>query len=145
MLRIDCETILHIKIRWTEVVLGYSNENLPSSPARDDVPALFEGVGQAVHVQRGDQDGASPAGDEEEPAVAPFAHALRRTGEVQERKHGQRKLQRQHHLAQVQQVRHVQLVKIICQNDAFPKMDKTRIVNHICGNPGDFNCHTRKR
>ena len=40
----------------------------------------------------------------QEPAVPPLAHALARAGEVQQREHGEGKLQRQHHLAEGQQV-----------------------------------------
>ena len=55
---------------------------------------------------RSDQDRAGPAGNQQKPAVLPRAHALARTGEMQQRKHGERKLQRQHDLAQREQVGH---------------------------------------
>ena len=78
-----------------------------SSP--DDRPrqACFQRVGQAVDVHGGDQDSAAaPAGDQQEPASFPLAHPLAGAGELQQRKHGKRQLQRQHHLAEGQQVVH---------------------------------------
>ena len=49
---------------------------------------------------------AAPAGDQQKPAVLPCAHAFAGAGEVQQRKHGERKLQREHDLAQREQVVH---------------------------------------
>ncbi len=47
---------------------------------------------------------AQPAGNQQEPAVGPAAHALTRRREVEQREHGKRQLQAQDDLAQVDQI-----------------------------------------
>src|SRR5579863_1228859 len=74
-----------------------------SSSAGDDLPGGFQRVGQAVDVHDGDQDSTGPTGKQQKAAVLPIAHALAGTGELQQRKHGERKLQREYDLAEGQQ------------------------------------------
>ena len=69
------------------------------------LPRGFERLGQAVNVHGGDQDrAASNPAIKQKPADASIPHLLLRTGEVQQRKHRERQLQREHDLAERQQV-----------------------------------------
>src|SRR4030081_3621191 len=77
---------------------------VPASSAGDNLPRGFERVRQAVEVHRADQDSTAPTSNQQEPTVLPSPHSLARTCEVQQREHRKRKLQRQHHLAQSQQI-----------------------------------------
>lgn len=72
--------------------------------ADDDVPGVFEGVGQAVDVHGGDGDDAAPAEEEQEPAVAPGAHDFAGAGEMEEGEHGEGEYEAEDDLAQVYEV-----------------------------------------
>ena len=63
-------------------------------------------VGQAIEIQHRDEQAGTPAHNQQKPAVGEAAHPLSRTGEVQQRKQGQRQLERQDHLTEHQQVGH---------------------------------------
>src|ERR1700680_5091062 len=77
---------------------------VPASAAGDTLPRGFERVRQAVEVHRGDQDSTAPTSNQQEPTILPSPHTLAGTREVQQREHRKRKLQRQDHLAQSQQI-----------------------------------------
>ena len=70
----------------------------------DDRPGFVKSVGQAVEIERGNQNARGPTGRQQEPAVAEISHPFFAAGEMQQRNHGQRQLHRQHYLTQHQQL-----------------------------------------
>ncbi len=68
------------------------------------MPRRPHGIGEAIDVHEGDQNSTGPTCGEEKPTVLPIAHTLLRTGEVQEREHGEGKLQGENDLAEREQV-----------------------------------------
>src|ERR1700733_3292691 len=68
------------------------------------MPGSFHGVRKAVNVHASDQNSTGPAGGQKEVAVAPVTHPLMGTGEMKQGEHGERKLQREHDLAERKQI-----------------------------------------
>src|SRR5580704_8316655 len=77
----------------------------PSS-ASDDLPRRLQRVREPVDIHGGDQNSTGPTCDQQNPAIFPVPHSFSGAGELQQGKHGERKLQRQHHLTERQQVGH---------------------------------------
>src|SRR5580704_12625339 len=75
-----------------------------TSPAGNDLPCRFQRIGQTEYIHRRNQDRAGPSGGEQKPSILPPPHPLPRTGELQQRKHGKRQLQRQDYLTQRQKI-----------------------------------------
>src|SRR5215472_7518003 len=74
------------------------------SCANDDVPGYLQRFRQTVKIHAEDQNSARPPRSHQEPAILPRAHTLFRTGELQKRKHGKRKLQRKYYLTEGEQI-----------------------------------------
>jgi hypothetical protein len=75
-------------------------------PASNNLPRRFQRIRQPIHVHGGDQNSTGPTCDQQKPAIFPISHSLPGTGELQQWKHGERKLQRQNDLTERQQVSH---------------------------------------
>src|SRR5580700_10742996 len=74
------------------------------STAHDYLPGLTERILQPVDVHRRYGQGTAPPEDQQEPADFPLAHSFTRTGEMEQGKHRQRKLQGENDLAQIEQI-----------------------------------------
>src|SRR6266853_886439 len=76
------------------------------SAAGDDVPGRLERDRQTEEVHDGDDERAAPAEGQQDPSVPPRAHPFLRAREVEQRKHRERELEAEHHLAEDQQIVH---------------------------------------
>lgn len=84
-------------LRWLLSLVPRPLPLVPSSSPRlffsfadNHGPGVFEGIGQAVEIERRDHQAREPAGGQQEPAVDVAARPLARTREVQEWEHRQR-------------------------------------------------------
>src|SRR5207248_1046556 len=75
-----------------------------SSTASDYLPCGSERLGQPVKVHGGDQDSTRPTRSQQEAAILPSSHSLFGTGELQQGKHCEWKLQGKDNLAESKQI-----------------------------------------
>src|ERR1700734_1128887 len=80
-----------------------------TSSTFDHLPRRFQRIRQPIQIHHRNQHRTCPPGNQQKRSILPPPHSPAGIRKLQQRKHRQRQLQRQHHLTQRQQIIHASI------------------------------------